>query len=153
MSVDALLTRLNPLIALILRSPAHRLLSRGLMLLTFRGRKSGRQFAIPVGYQREDDIVTVMVSEARNKQWWRNYREAGRVALRLRGRDLAGEAQVVAPGSDEFRQRAERSLRRVPGLSRVFGVDFDRKRGLTAEQLEHLGSAIVVVRIRLDPGP
>lgn len=153
MSVDGLLTRLNPLIALILRSPAHWLLSPGLMLLTFRGRKSGKQFAIPVGYQRDDDVVTVMVSEAREKQWWRNYREAGWVALRLRGRDLAGEAQVVVPGSDEFRQRTERSLRRVPGLSRIFGVEFDRKRGLSAEQVEHLGSAIAVVRIRLDPDP
>ena len=45
----------------------------------------------------------------------------------------------------------EAQLRSVPGLSRAFGVDFDRSHGLTPEQLGHLASEIAVVRICLDP--
>ena len=43
MKVDGFFTRLNPLVATILRSPAHWPLSIGLLLLSFTGRKSGRQ--------------------------------------------------------------------------------------------------------------
>jgi hypothetical protein len=49
MSVDGVLSRLNPLIAGLLRSPLHPLLSPGLLLLTVTGRHSGRATAIPVG--------------------------------------------------------------------------------------------------------
>jgi len=150
-SVDDLASRANPLVAALLRSPLHWLLSPGLALLTFTGRRTGRRFTIPVGYQREGEVVTVLVSEARKKQWWRNYREAGPVTLRLRGREREGSGRLVAPDSDEFRERTEASLRRVPGLSRAFGVRFDRRRGLSPEQLARLRREIAVVRIELQP--
>jgi deazaflavin-dependent oxidoreductase (nitroreductase family) len=148
-TVDGFFSRLNPLIAGILRSPLHALLSGGLMLLTVTGRRSGRRFTFPVGYQRHGDELTVMVSEARSKSWWRNFREVGVVEMRVRGRELSGEAQLVAPGSAEFRSSCERTLRRMPWLGRVFRVDYDRQRGLGEEQLERLGEEIAVVRIRL----
>ncbi len=151
MSVDGFFTRLNPLVAAILRSPAHWPLSKGLLLLSFTGRKSGRRFTIPVGYQRDGDVVTVLVSEARKKRWWRNYREAGPVAVRLRGREQSGTGWVVPPDSEEFRDRAERSLRRVPGLTRVFRVAFDRASGLSSDQLDKLRREIAIVRIDLEP--
>ncbi|MBA3948035.1 MAG: hypothetical protein H0X37_26240, partial [Herpetosiphonaceae bacterium] len=40
----------NPMMTFILYTPLHRLLSNALMLLTFRGRKSGKRYTIPVGY-------------------------------------------------------------------------------------------------------
>ena len=149
MSVDRFFSRLNPLIVGILRSPFHALLSGGLMLLTVTGRRSGRRFTFPVGYQRHGDELTVMVSEARRKSWWRNFAEPGGVEMRVRGRDLSGEAERVAPGSAEFRSSCERALHRMPWLGRVFRVHYDRQRGLGEEQLEHLGEEIAVIRIRL----
>jgi len=151
MSVDGILSRLNPLIATVLRSPLHGLLSPGLALLTVTGRRSGRRYSIPVGYQRDGDDVVVLVSEARRKQWWRNYYEPGSVAVRLRGRDRAGRAELVAPGSDEFRSIAEQTLRRVPYMKRVFRVtDFDSRAGLRGDQIDRLGEEIAIVRIRLE---
>ena len=151
MSVDGVLSRLNPVIAALLRSPLHPLLSPGLVLVTVTGRRSGRRYTIPVGYQRDGDDLVVMVSEARRKQWWRNYYEPGPVAVRLRGRDRAGRAALVAPGSDEFREIAERTLARVPYMRRVFRVpDYDRRAGLRSDQLDFLGEEIAIVRIRLE---
>ena len=151
MSVNDSFTRLNPLIAGLLRTPVlHWLLSPGVMLLTVTGRRSGRRYTIPVGYRLEGDELTVMVSEARKKQWWRNYREPASVELRLRGRARRGMAEVVTPGSQEFRRRAEWLLRRVPGLPRVFGIALDRRAGLSDAQVDHLGREAAVVRIRLE---
>ncbi len=151
MTVDGFFTRLNPLIVGILRSPVHWLLSPGLMLLTVTGRRSGRRYTIPVGYQRDADGITVMISEARSKSWWRNYREPGAVELRVRGRVQSGTAVLVAPGSDEFRERAEQTLRRMPWMGRVFRVAYDKRAGLSDAQLKALGDEIAVVRIRLEP--
>ena len=150
MSMDAFFTRLNPLISGILRSPFHWLLSPGLLLITVTGRRSGRRYTIPVGYQRDGETLGVMVSEARRKSWWRNYLEPGPVELRLRGRQLRGQAEVVAPGTDEFRRGASRTLQRMPWLGRVFGIDYDRRTGLTGEQVERLGEEIAMVRITLE---
>ena len=149
MSVDGFFTRLNPLVTATLRSRAHWPLSKGLLLLSFTGRKSGRRFTIPVGYQRDGDVLTVLVSEAQKKRWWRNYREAGPVTVRLRGRERSGTGWVVPPDSDEFRDRAERSLRRVPGLTRVFGVVLDPASGLSPDQLDRLRRKMAIVRIDL----
>ena len=151
MSVDGILSRLNPLIAGLLRSPLHPVLSPGLLLLTVTGRKTGQHYSIPVGYQRDGDDLLVMVSEARRKQWWRNYYEPGPVSVRLRGRERAGRAALVANGSDEFREIAERTLRRVPYMRRVFRVaDYDPGAGLRDDQLDQLGEEIAIVRIRLE---
>ncbi len=152
MSLDAVFTRLNPLIAAILRSPAHYLLSLGLMLITVTGRRSGRSYTIPVGYQRVDGALVVMVSRARHKQWWRNYREPSHVALRLRGREVLGRAELVSPKSDEFRRYAEGTFRRLPWLGGQFGIEYRRSAGLTDAQVEHLRVEAAIVRVALDDG-
>jgi len=152
MTVDGVLSVLNPALAAVLRSPLHRLLSRGLLLLTVTGRRSGRRYSIPVGYQEDSNGLVVMVSEARRKQWWRNYYEPAPVELRLRGRERRGVAELVAPGSDSFRSLAEATLRRVPWMRRVFRVDaYDPRAGLRTDQLDRLGEEIAIVRIRLEP--
>ena len=151
-NVDAVMSRLNPLIVAILRTPVlHWLLSPGLMLVRVTGRRSGRRYRIPVGYQRDGDDLIVLVSRARKKQWWRNYREARKTEIRLRGRDRQGEAVVIAPGSAEFDHQIERSLARMPRMASVFGVErYDKRSGLTASQLEHLAREIAIVRIAVD---
>jgi deazaflavin-dependent oxidoreductase (nitroreductase family) len=149
---DRFFSRLNPLFLWILRSPVHFLLSPGLMLLTITGRKSGKVYSIPVGYQREaEDLLVVMVSKAWRKQWWRNFREAGRVSMVLRGRERTGTAHVIPPETPEFLERTETTIRRVPGMAGQFGIAYDRKAGLTTEQAETLRSQVAAVRITLDP--
>ncbi len=149
MVVSDFFSRLNPLISAILRSPLHWLLSPGVMLITVTGRRSGRRYTIPVGYQRQGESLTVMISEARKKQWWRNYRAPGPGELRRRGRKLRGEAELGPPGSEEFRSRSENTLRRMPWLGRVFRVDYDKRSGLSDDQVKRLGEEIAVVRVTL----
>ncbi len=61
---------INPVVGAILRSPLHRLLSDRLVLLTYRGRKTGKRYTIPVGYAREGDALVVPSAHA----WWRSLR-------------------------------------------------------------------------------
>ena len=109
MDLDRLMTRFNPIVSWLLRSPLHRLASRALVLVRVTGRRTGRRYWIPVGYQRDGDALVVLVSRARRKQWWRNYREPGEVELLLRGRLLHGRAWVLPSPSPAFRAAVERT--------------------------------------------
>ena len=148
MSVDLMFRRFNPVVSAVLRSPFHGVLSFGLMLITVTGRRTGRVYTIPVGYQREGDVITILVSEAPTKQWWRNFHDPAPVRLRVRGKDLEGMAEVVPPDSAEFRLQSERTLRRLPFMGKVFGIDYDRRQGLTDLHAAELAKNIAIVQIR-----
>lgn len=84
----------NPVVRLLLRSPAHGALSRRLALITVTGRRSGHRFTIPVGYREADRRVEILVGRPERKRWWRNLRGGAPVQLHLRGEQHTGWAEV-----------------------------------------------------------
>jgi deazaflavin-dependent oxidoreductase (nitroreductase family) len=86
----------NIFVSALLRSPLHPLLSGSLILLTYRGRRSGREYTLPVMYAEDEHGLIVFVGRASEKTWWRNLRDGSAVRVRLRGADYEGEAGVVA---------------------------------------------------------
>jgi deazaflavin-dependent oxidoreductase (nitroreductase family) len=148
-SLDSAASRINPLVAAVLRSPVHWFLSSGLMLITVTGRRTGRRYTIPVGYQRHGDVLTILVSDAPKKQWWRNFRDPAPVEVRLKGKPLSGTAHLLSPASAEFKTQAEETLRRLPWMARVFGVEYTKGQALSDAQLATLARKIAVVQVRL----
>ena len=151
MDADRIATRMNPFVRWLLRSPLHGLLSGGLLLLSFNGRRSGRRITLPVGYQREGEEITLLASRARRKLWWRNFVEPRAVELILRGRERRGDARLVPGDSEEFRDALDATFQRLPRLGRQFGIAYDRRRGLTPEQWRQLAGEAALVKIRLRP--
>ena len=86
----------NPVVRAVLRSPAHRLLSGHLALLTVTGRRSGRAFTFPVGYHRDGERVTVGVDWPERKRWWRNLSDPAPVEIWLAGVRRTGTGQARA---------------------------------------------------------
>jgi hypothetical protein len=93
---------INPVLGRVLRSPVHRLASGRLALITYTGRKSGREYTIPTFYRDRGDEVTIAVGWPDRKVWWRNLTgEGGPVRLVVRGRELQGHAIATRdPGRD-----------------------------------------------------
>lgn len=151
MDADRIATRAKPWVAAILRSRAHPLLSFGLMLISFEGRKSGRRYTFPVGYQRSGDTVTVLASRARRKNWWRNFREPGPVELLVRGAWLAGTGRALAGDSPEFRDAVETTFGRLPRLAGQFGIRYRRGQRLQPAEWQVVAREGAVVRIELAP--
>ncbi len=81
----------NTIATTILRSPWHRLRSGRLLLLTFTGRKSGKEFTTPLRYVQEDEILRLIVVYP----WWRNLVEKPKVRVLLRGQMRSGTAEVL----------------------------------------------------------
>jgi len=83
----------NPLLGAVLRSPLHQLASGRLALITYTGRRSGREYTIPVLYRDSGDEVTIAVGWPDRKVWWRNLTDqGGAVSLVVRGHELRGHA-------------------------------------------------------------
>lgn len=83
----------------LLRSRLHRLASGSLMLVTYRGRRSGDRFTIPVMYVERDGALTIWVGHPERKRWWCNFRDGLEVEVLLRGRRLRGHAQLIEADS------------------------------------------------------
>jgi hypothetical protein len=81
----------NNVVKWLLRSPLHGLLSYGLMLVTYTGRKSGNTFTTPVSYIRSDGGVVFFA----NHSWWHNFEAPSSVTLRIKGRNLHGVARAI----------------------------------------------------------
>lgn len=104
----------NRLVKLILSSPLHRPLSKGLLLITFTGRQSGKTYTTPVSYFRDGDAIILFTN--RDRKWWRNLRGGAPVTLRVQGETLQGIATPV-PTEAAALARSQRSpIRRLFAL-------------------------------------
>ncbi len=119
-----LLRLANPVVRLILRSPAHGLLSGRLLLLSYTGRRSGRNYEIPLRYAEtgDDRLVAVALRPAR-KLWWRSLGEPTRVFLLVRGERRSFMGSLAdGPERDEALARYVAGRDRLERLTRDAAV-------------------------------
>ncbi len=104
----------NSAMTTVLRSPFYFLAGSRTLLLTIRGRKSGKSIAVPVNYSRIGDCITIVSRTERT--WWRNLRGGAPVSVRINGRNRKawGTAIEDAPQVKLALQQYVQSLSRVP---------------------------------------
>ncbi len=135
----------NGIIATVLRSPLHMLLSNSMLLLTYTGRKSGKSYTIPVSYIREGDYLWVL-SRA-DRTWWRNLRSVAPVMLRLGGRDLPATATAIADDVSAVSNSLAAYLRRAPQFARYLQVPLSSTRQPDAAALASAATRWVMIEI------
>jgi deazaflavin-dependent oxidoreductase (nitroreductase family) len=146
------LRRLEPVVLALLGSPLHRLLSRDVLVLDYRGRRSGRRYRLPLSYVGDGDRL-YLCTRPEGSRWWRNLRGGADVEILVRGRRRPARARVLEADSAEAIQALRRFLARNPQTARtLYNVPRGRDGGPSAEHLsrEVLGS--VVVRLELGAG-
>lgn len=87
----------NTIATTILRSPWHGMRSDHLLLLTFTGRKSGKEFTTPMRYVQESETLRMTVVYP----WWKNLVEEATVRVLLRGQMRTGIAEVLPEENGE----------------------------------------------------
>jgi hypothetical protein len=131
---------INPLMTRCLASRFHGLFSRWFVLLSFTGRKSGKQIVTPASYFERDGTLVLTTK----RPWWRNL-EAGRADLRLKGRALSAVTEVVR---DE-REVAERLLAAPRWFRVLTSLDEGRPGGMDRAALrDSAREGRVVVHVR-----
>jgi hypothetical protein len=94
-----LLRLANPVVRGVLGSRAHRLLSRALIVLEYRGRRSGRVFRIPLQYAVTGDRIVALAVRPERKQWWRAFTERRPASILLAG-DTLPVTGIVLDGAE-----------------------------------------------------
>ncbi|WP_435363670.1 hypothetical protein [Haloarchaeobius sp. DYHT-AS-18] len=136
----------NPLVRLLLASPLHVFLSHCFCLIRFTGRKTGREYSIPVTYWEVDDGYDVAIIT--RSVWWKNF-EGGREArLRLRGNTVLGIATAV-PDDDAVAAFARARLVETPVNARLLGLRIEGHRLPTVEELVPAVHDTVLLRVTL----
>jgi hypothetical protein len=75
---------LNPITIAIANSPLHFLISHSILVLKFKGVKSGKNYAIPVSYIKVGDNQVCCVTDRPNI-WWRNLKNITEIDIMFKG--------------------------------------------------------------------
>lgn len=146
---EPLFAIINPAMRLLLRSPLHALVSGNLMLITFKGRVTGRTYTTPVRYIEVGSNIRWFTS--RDAKWWPNLKHDPTVVLRIKGRDLACSARVIDDDPATVRELLASYLTRFPGDAVYHDVGLTKDRAPVAEDLDRAASRSLVVEAEPTP--
>lgn len=124
-----------------------------LLLLRFRGCRSGMWRTTPVGYARDAEVVVIVTSPTYT--WWKNIGDGADVDLRIDGAWRQGRARIVGPEDPAYDETVALQVRlRGPRMLRGFGVAVDDA-GVVAPADRALGAERAhIVRVELGgPAP
>ncbi len=140
---------LNPVIKAVLRSPLHRLGSKTIALLRFRGRISGREFVTPLSYVRNDQTVWFLSDHSTN--WWKNFREGDvPVSIEIARTTVNGTARLWDGDTDELREHVSRYLCALPRDAKVAGIKLDQNKVPIEASLVKVAPTLVMVQVELE---
>ncbi len=138
-------TVINPLIAALLRSPLHSVLSASSIVLSFKGRKSGKVYTLPVGYYdlQGDSLVVIPLH-----RWWKNLQGNVPVTVWLKGRKYSGVANA-SQGDEATISALQGIIANSANLIRVYQIPKDSGGQPDANSIRHVAQSLALVRIRL----
>lgn len=134
----------NPVMTWLLKSPLHGMISKGVMLVSITGRKSGRIISTPTNYLRDGN--TLWVISWRERMWWRNLRGGAQVRVLLAGKSVEGCGQVI----EEERAVAQSLFdyyQKIPQVAKYVQIGLDAAGLPVSADCERAAKMMVIVRI------
>jgi hypothetical protein len=142
----------NPFVRLILRSPFHGMLSAALLLITYHGCKSGKEYTLPVQYALDNKTIYIIPGTPEKKIWWRNLCSSAPVQILLAGKLLSGEANVLEGnnGTELVTRALDFYLQRFPATAKMYNIRTRQDGSFDRDDLRRAASSIVIVRVNLE---
>jgi hypothetical protein len=116
---EGLLRAVNPAVKFLLGTPLGGSLRRQMMVLNFTGRKSGRQYSVPVSAHQLDNVLYALASAG----WTANFRDGANAEVRwdgktttMRGELIRDPATVAALGHRVAESYGPKKAQRMMGL-------------------------------------
>lgn len=145
MSQNRVPTWVNRMMKFTLRSPFHGSVSQSIMLLTFKGRKSGKTYTTPVRYVRAESRVTCFTREP----WWKNLQAGAPVTLRLKGRDVNGVATPITDDNIAITTSLQHFLSEFPSDAKFYNVKLDTIGKPMAQDIHTAAQSTIMIRIQI----
>jgi hypothetical protein len=145
---DALLRAVNPIVRSLLRTPLAGSLRRQMMVVSFTGRKSGRQYSIPLSAHQIDNNLYAITGAT----WKYNFRDGADAEVLHNGKTTAMRGEYIqdpAVVADLSRRVAESYG--VKRAQTMMGLKFRDARIPTVEEFAEAANREKLVAIRLTP--
>ena len=130
----------------LLHSPFHRLISGSILLITYNGRRSGKEFTAPLNYVRDGN--TLWVTSVRSRRWWRNFREEWPIQVLLQRVEIEGIGLAISE-PEQLSQAFIEFFRLAPANARFFKVNLEDGGTPIQEDLDRIVAERVLVRIQI----
>ena len=75
---------INPVISILARSPFHFIISHQLLVVSFEGVKSGKNYLVPLSYHKKSSSYICLT--LRSNLWWKNLKPLTKTKIWLKGR-------------------------------------------------------------------
>jgi len=134
---------INLIVRALLASPLHGMVSDSFMVIHYKGRKSGRDLATPVRYQRVGS--TLRCTSSGHTQWWRNVQANPEVSLRVAGEVRPYRASLVAGDPERVRPMLLGFLAEFPQDAVYQDIRIDKQQQLDPDDLEAALQVAVIV--------
>jgi hypothetical protein len=116
---EGLLRAVNPAVKFLLGTPLGGSLRRQMMVLNFTGRKSGRQYSLPVSAHRLDNVLYALASAG----WTANFRDGANAEVvwdgkrtTMRGELIRDPATVAGIGHRVAESYSPKKAQRMMGM-------------------------------------
>ena len=136
----------NPLMIWILRSPFHKMLSGSILLLTIKGRKSGRSIEVPVNYIR--NAKSLWVVSDKQRIWWRNLTGGAPLSVMLARKTKKARGEVILHDKEVVHALTE-YFKLAPHMAKYLKVKVDRQGNPDLADLGAAARGRVVIKITL----
>ena len=94
----------NKVVVFLSETPLHLLFSHQVMVLRFRGRRTGKHYAIPVSYGRDEMSHKLICMTDVSGVWWKNLLAVDVIEISLKGKRQIVSARVEASDRQTIRR-------------------------------------------------
>jgi hypothetical protein len=128
---EGLLRAVNPAVKFLLGTPLAGSLRRQMMVLNFTGRKSGRQYSVPVSAHRLDNVLYALASAG----WTANFRDGANAEVLWDGKKTTMRGELIRDPATvaDLSHRAAESYG-AKNAQRMMGLKFRDNRVPTLEE-------------------
>ncbi len=145
---EKVLRAVNPAIKFLLRTPLAGAARKQLMVLSFTGRKTGKQYSIPVSAHRTDNQLYALAGAG----WTRNFRNGAAAEVLLDGKTTAMRGEVIDDPAvvAELAHRVAETYG-VKRAQRMMGLKFREQRIPTVDEFKEAAEREHLVAVKLAP--
>lgn len=134
------------MMAWILKSRLHGVISDSTLLIQYAGRKTGRVYTLPVNYLRQGDKLIIISDQSLT--WWHNLRGGCLVRLWLKGVETIAQAEAFED-MPSVKQSLTEYLKQDPALAKHFNVHLDENGCPKADDIARSAASRSIVRVNL----
>ena len=139
----------NKIVVFLSETPLHLLFSHQVMVLRFLGRRTGRRYAIPVSYYRDEMTGMVTCMTDASGVWWKNLLSEDAIEITVKGTRRAVSVGVEAADQQKISRALDGFCRRSRVSAFFAGVSMVQGEP-NATDLAHAAQKHVLIELSED---